>query len=88
MSAVTPWIRSGLTVAANAMRDPSGDQEKEPTLKSLPFVRAFPLTARLQGLGDVERAEVGVGVVAVDDLEVAEVLLAVLRRPARPARAP
>ncbi len=43
MSDVTPWMRSGLMVALNAMREPSGDQEKEPTLYSVPFVRRLPL---------------------------------------------
>jgi len=35
-------MRSGLTVALNAIRVPSGDQSKEPTLKSLPLVRCTP----------------------------------------------
>ena len=39
MSEVCPWVRSGLTVPLNAIRVPSGDQEKLPTLKSRPLVR-------------------------------------------------
>ena len=42
MSAVPPWMRSGLIVALKAIFFPSGDQEKEPTVKSFPFVLCRP----------------------------------------------
>ncbi len=73
-----PWIRSGLTVALNAMRVPSGDQENDPTLKSLPFVRWRAGSGRLHRLGDVERPEVREVVLLAHHLEVAEVVLALL----------
>jgi hypothetical protein len=46
-SDVLPLIRSGFFVALKAIRRPSGDHEKPPTLKSLPFVRWRPATGAL-----------------------------------------
>ena len=80
MSAVTPWTRSGLTVALKAIFDESGDQEKPPTLNVLPLGARRAGGRRLEGLGHVDGPEVGVVVLLADDDEVAEVLLAVLRR--------
>jgi len=42
MSALALCTRSGFTVALKAIRVPSGDQAKSPTLKSRPFVRCTP----------------------------------------------
>ena len=77
MSAVPPLIRSGLFVALNAIDRPSGAHENAVTLKSLPLVRCRAGHRRAQRVLDVDRPEVGVLVVAADDLVVAEVLLAI-----------